>query len=141
MDRSLKMKLANALSAISYKVIKHHKEDLLYELVDCVEHIERGEPYIMFARSTGADSANRFKESLICQNVTTPTSKQIVNEALTTLGLDLIVCVDTYEKVNGTKDIVLKLENVQLDKATMHSLESDLRVRNVEFDITTNVLE
>ena len=47
MERAIRMKLASALAAISYQVVKRNKADLLYELVDAIETLESGEEYIL----------------------------------------------------------------------------------------------
>lgn len=127
MERKLKMKLASALAAVSYDVIKSNKADLLYELVDAVETLERGESYVLFARSSGADSMKRFHDCLVEDGVNEPSVEDCVRYASKTLGLDVILLFEN----NPHYGFDVTLLNVKMDKYDFWRLNDDLVCRGI----------
>lgn len=127
MERKLKMKLASALAAVSYDVIKSNKADLLYELIDAVETLERGESYVLFARSSGADSMKRFHDCLVEDGVSEPSIADCVQYASKTLGLDVILLFEN----NPHYGFDVTLLNVKMDKYDFWRLKDDLVCRGI----------
>jgi hypothetical protein len=128
MERAIRMKLASALAAISYQVVKRNKADLLYELVDAIETLESGEEYILLARESGADSIQRFWACLVAEGVDSPTYEQCIEKAERTLGVSYIF---KFQMDLGKTDFHVEIKCLKDDKHEKWMLDNDFSSRGI----------
>lgn len=130
MNRRLKMRVASAMAAVSYDLMKLNKADLLYELVSCVELLEKGQYYTLFVRETGADDIARFLECVRDENNLNPTYEQALDYAQRTCGVDVALL---FEMNEDKTDFIVNITNYKLDKYDLWRFTNDLEVRGVQW--------
>jgi hypothetical protein len=84
-----KLEIASAFARIGENLMILHKTDLLYELPNAIDHLEQGKDFILFVRSTGADSIERFMKTL--DNDDEKTYYNAVRKAQITLGVEYVI--------------------------------------------------
>lgn len=123
--------LASAFACISYETIKHHKEDLLYELPRCIDALKNGMSYALTTRTTGADSLDRFMGCL--DDDVEHTYENAINKGLSTLGIEWLF----YFSVDDAGELFITIRS---DKEMNFSLKNNLECRGIKYEYIEGLL-
>lgn len=85
--KTFKLEIASAFARISDNLMILHKTDLLYELPNAIDHLERWQDFILLVRSTGADPIERYMDMLDDEK----TYCNAVRKAQITLGVEYVI--------------------------------------------------